>query len=159
MARMDIPVVDKCCFVLDLKTGCMILGIVNSILTFVLAVILITFAVDIKAVWDSKRDDVDVGTYSVVYTIIILLVVMLFVKFVGDLIFVWGVYKERSGIIKRYCIFWIVFLVLHLIAFLKTLFQMGAGHVISQILFLAENLYYIVVIRSYLISINEDGVL
>ncbi|CAH0726765.1 unnamed protein product, partial [Brenthis ino] len=155
---MELPVLDKFCFIFDLRTGCIIMGIINSILTFVLAVILITFAVDIKDAAESKKDDMD-GMSSVVYTIVILIVVLLFLKFLLDLIFVWAVYKERSGIIKKYCIFWIVFLVLFIIGFLKTLFHMGAGHVIAQILFLAENFYYIVVIRSYLISINEDGVL
>ncbi|CAG9583063.1 unnamed protein product [Danaus chrysippus] len=155
---MELPVLDKFCFVINLKTGCIIMGIINSILTFVLAVILITFAVDIKDMAESKKGEVD-GMSSVVYTIVVLLVVLLFIRFLFDLVFVWAVFKERSGIIKKYCIFWIVFLVLSIIGFLKTLFHMGAGHVISQILFLAENFYYIVVIRSYLISINEDGVL
>ncbi|XP_046968190.1 uncharacterized protein LOC126769547 isoform X2 [Nymphalis io] len=155
---MELPVLDKFCFIFDLRTGCIVMGIINSILTFVLAVILITFAVDIKSAAESKKDDMD-GMSSVVYTIVVLLVVLLFLKFLLDLIFVWAVYKERCGIMKKYCIFWIVFLVLFIIGFLKSLFHMGAGHVIAQILFLAENFYYIVVIRSYLISINEDGVL
>ncbi|CAK1542917.1 unnamed protein product [Leptosia nina] len=159
MARMELPVLDKFCFIFHLKTGCIAMGIINSILTFVLAVILITFAVDIKDAADSKRDDFDSGMSSVVYTIAVLLVVLLFVKFLLDLVFVYAVHKEKSGIIKKYCIFWIVFLVLFIISFLKTLFHMGAGHVISQLFFLAENFYFIIVIRSYLLSINEDGVL
>lgn len=39
---------------------------------------------------------------------------------------------------KKYCIFWVVFLVLFVIGFLKALFHMAAGHVIAQILFLGE---------------------
>lgn len=39
---------------------------------------------------------------------------------------------------KKYCIFWIIFLVLFIIGFLKTLFHMDAGHVIAQILFLGK---------------------
>ncbi|XP_031766887.1 uncharacterized protein LOC113513038 [Galleria mellonella] len=159
MARMELPVLDKFCFIFDLKTGCIAMGIINSILTFTLAIILITFAVDIKEEAQLRRDDVDTPMSSVVYTIVVLIVVLLFVKFVLDLVFVYAVYKEKCGIIKKYCIFWIVFLVLFIIGFLKSLFHMDAGHVIAQILFLAENFYYIVVIRSYLISINEDGVL
>ncbi|XP_050663739.1 uncharacterized protein LOC126964585 [Leptidea sinapis] len=158
MARMELPILDKFCFIFHLKTGCVVMGIVNSILTFVLAVILITFAVDIKSA-SEKREDIDSGMSSVMYTIVILLVVLLFVKFLLELVFIYAVYKEKCGIIKKYCIFWIVFLVLFIISFLKTLFHMGAGHVIAQILFLAENFYFIVVIRSYLLSINEDGVL
>ncbi|XP_012547533.1 uncharacterized protein LOC105841969 [Bombyx mori] len=161
MARMELPVLDKFCFVFNLRGGCITMGIINSILTFVLAVILITFAVDIKSATEAqlRRDDADAAMSSVVYTIVILLVVLLFVKFFFDLVFVYAVYKEKCGIMKKYCIFWIIFLVLFIIGFLKSLFHMGAGHVIAQILFLAENFYYIVVIRSYLISINEDGVL
>ncbi|XP_038212756.1 uncharacterized protein LOC119832982 [Zerene cesonia] len=159
MARMELPVLDKFCFIFHLKTGCIAMGIINSIITFVLAVILITFAVDIKDASESKKDEIDTGMSSVVYTIVVLLVVLLFVKFLLDLIFVYAVHKEKCGIIKKYCIFWIVFVVLFIISFLKTLFHMGAGHVIAQLLFLAENFYFIVVIRSYLLSINEDGVL
>ncbi|KAM3958817.1 uncharacterized protein ACR2FA_007219 [Aphomia sociella] len=156
---MELPVLDKFCFIFDLKTGCIAMGIINSILTFTLAIILITFAVDIKEDVQLKRDDGDATMSSVVYTIAVLLVVLLFIKFVLDLVFVYAVYKEKCGIMKKYCIFWIVFLVLFIIGFLKSLFHMDAGHVIAHILFLAENFYYIVVIRSYLISINEDGVL
>ncbi|KAL0878733.1 hypothetical protein ABMA27_003782 [Loxostege sticticalis] len=161
MARMELPVLDKFCFIFDLKTGCICMGILNSILTFTLAIILITFAVDIKDASEAalRRDDGEVTMSSVVYTIVVLLVVLLFVKFVLDLVFVYAVYKEKCGLMKKYCIFWIVFLVLFIIGFLKSLFHMDAGNVIAQILFLAENFYYIVVIRSYLISINEDGVL
>ncbi|XP_049700659.1 uncharacterized protein LOC126055456 isoform X1 [Helicoverpa armigera] len=159
MARMELPVLDKFCFIFDLRTGCIVMGIINSILTFILAVLLITFAVDIRDASEMKRDDIDSGMSSVVYTIVVLLVVLLFVKFLLDLVFAYAVYKEKCGIMKKYCIFWIIFLVLFIIGFLKTLFHMDAGYVIAQILFLAENFYYIVVIRSYLISINEDGVL
>ncbi|XP_073945948.1 uncharacterized protein [Choristoneura fumiferana] len=156
---MELPVLDKFCFIFHLKTGCITMGIMNSILTFVLAVILITFAVDIKAASETvKRDEVDTVS-SVVYTIVILLVILLFIKFVLDMVFVYAVYKQKSGLMKKYCIFWVVFLVLFIIGFLKSLFHMDAGHVIAQILFLAENFYYIVVIRSYLISIHEDGML
>ncbi|CAH2229690.1 uncharacterized protein LOC120631594 [Pararge aegeria] len=160
MGRMELPVLDKCCFVLDLKTGCIVLGVVNSILTFVLAVILITFAVDLKDLPETKRDGVDEGgMFSILYISVIIFVTILFAKFVLDLLFVWAVYKEKSGIIKKYCIFWIVVLVLHIIGFLKSMSQMSAGHLISQILFLAENFYYIAIVRSFLKSINEDGVI
>ncbi|XP_072949538.1 uncharacterized protein [Epargyreus clarus] len=160
MARMELPVLDKCCFIFHLRTGCICMGIINSLLTFVLAVILITFAVDLKAAADAplKRDDIESGT-SVVYTIVVLQVILLFIKFFLDLVFVYAVYREKCSIMKKYCIFWIVFMVIFIIGFLKSLFQMEAGHVIAQTLFLAENFYYICVIRSYLISINEDGVL
>ncbi|KAG6455927.1 uncharacterized protein LOC119188981 [Manduca sexta] len=157
---MELPVLDKFCFVFDLKTGCIAMGIINSLLTFILAVIMITFAVDLKTLEKQlKRDEVDTTMTSVVYAIVVLLVVLLFVKFLLDLVFVYAVHKEKCGIIKKYCIFWIIFVVLFIIGFLKILFYMDAGHVISHILFLAENFYYIVVIRSYLISVNEDGVL
>ncbi|KAJ0176285.1 hypothetical protein K1T71_008459 [Dendrolimus kikuchii] len=157
---MELPVLDKFCFVFGLKSGCLAMGIINAILTFIQAVILITFAVAIKetAEIQSKREE-DAAMASVVYTIVVLLVVLLVVKFLVDLVFVYAVYKEKAGILKKYCIFWIIFLVLYIIGFLKSLFHMDAGHVIANILFLAENFYYIIVIRSYLISINEDGVL
>ncbi|XP_026313726.1 uncharacterized protein LOC113225605 [Hyposmocoma kahamanoa] len=153
---MELPVLDKFCFVFNLRAGCISMGIINSLLTFLLAVIMITFAVDIKDAADSKDGE---PMSSVVYTIVVLIVVLLFLKFLLDFIFVYAVYKEKCGIMKNYCIFWIVFMVLFIIGFLKTLFHMSAGYVIAEILFLAENFYSIVVIRSYLISINEDGVL
>ncbi|CAG9788275.1 unnamed protein product [Diatraea saccharalis] len=91
---MELPVLDKFCFIFDLKTGCITMGILNSILTFTLAIILITFAVDIREATELqvKRDD-EVTMSSVVYTIVVLLVVLLFIKFVLDLVFVYAVYK------------------------------------------------------------------
>lgn len=50
-------------------------------------------------------------------------------------------FQEKAGIIKKYCIFWIVFLVLFIIGFLKTLFHMGAGIVIGLMLYLGMILY------------------
>ncbi|XP_059045395.1 uncharacterized protein LOC131841151 [Achroia grisella] len=149
MARMELPVLDKFCFIFDLKTGCITMGIINSVLTFTLAIILITFAVDIKGATEAqlKRDDGDTTMSSVVYTIVVLLVILLFIKFVLDLVFVYAVYKEKCGLMKKYCIFWIVFLVLFIIGFLKSLFHMDAGHVIAQILFLGK-LYNICIIVS-----------
>ncbi|XP_063828937.1 uncharacterized protein LOC135078269 [Ostrinia nubilalis] len=95
---MELPVLDKFCFVFGLKTGCITMGILNSIFTFTLAIILITFAVDIKEASEaaSKRDDSDATMSSVVYTIVVLLVVLLFVKFVLDMVFVFAVYKASS---------------------------------------------------------------
>ncbi|KAJ8719384.1 hypothetical protein PYW08_011559 [Mythimna loreyi] len=158
---MELPVLDKFCFIFDLRTGCIVMGFINSVVTFILSLLLINFACNIRDPTEAqmKRDDIDSGMSSVVYTIVVLLVVLLFVKFLLDLVFVYSVYKEKLGLMKKYCIFWIIFLVLFIIGFLKTLFHLDAGYVIAQIMFLAENLYYIVVIRSYLISVNEDGVL
>ncbi|XP_022112895.1 uncharacterized protein LOC110991731 [Pieris rapae] len=157
MARMELPVVEKFCFIFQLKTGCMAIGVISSLVTFVQAVVLITFAVDMKDASDTKRDETD-SMSSVVYTIVILLLILLFVKFLLDLLFVYAVYKEKTKIIKKYYIFWIVFLVLFIISFLKTLFHMGAGHVITQLCFFAANFYFLVIVRSYCLSINEDGV-
>lgn len=47
-------------------------------------------------------------------------------------------FQEKCGIMKNYCIFWIVFMVLFIIGFLKTLFHMSAGYVIAEILFLGK---------------------
>ncbi|CAB3227870.1 unnamed protein product [Arctia plantaginis] len=137
---MELPVLDKFCFIFGLRSGCIAMGIVNAILSFTLAVILITFAVDIKDLSEAQksRDDVDASMSSVVYTIVVLLVVLLLAKFISDLVFVYAVFKERAGIIKKYCISWIIFLVLFIIGFLKALFHMEASHVISQILFLGK---------------------
>lgn len=55
------------------------------------------------------------------------------------LIIICATFQEKCGIIKKYCIFWIIFLVLHIIGFLKTLFHMDAGHVIAQILFIGKS--------------------
>lgn len=61
-----------------------------QLLTFLLAVIMITFAVDIKDAADSKDGE---PMSSVVYTIVVLIVVLLFLKFLLDFIFVYAVYK------------------------------------------------------------------
>lgn len=57
-----------------------------------MAVILIAFAVDIKQMSDSKKDDID-GMSTVVYTIVVLIVILLLIKFLSHSVFVWAVYK------------------------------------------------------------------
>ncbi|GBP74394.1 hypothetical protein EVAR_80148_1 [Eumeta japonica] len=139
-ARMELPVLDKFCFVFDLRKGCITMGIVNAILTFTSAVIMISFAVDIKEISEAtaarRGDEMDIT--SLVYTICVLMAVLLSIKFVLDMVFVYAVYKERSNLMKKYCIFWMIFLVLYVIGFLKTLFHMSAGQVISHILVLGS---------------------
>ncbi|CAF4857365.1 unnamed protein product [Pieris macdunnoughi] len=151
---MEFPVVEKFCFIFPLKTGCMAIGVISSLVTFIQAVILIAFAVDIKEASESKQDEDD----SMSSVVVILLVILLFIKFLLDLLFVYAVHKEKTNIIKKYYIFWIVFLVLFIISFLNSLFHMNAGHVIEQLFFLAANFYFLVIIRSYCLSIDEaDG--
>ncbi|KPJ10650.1 Alkaline phosphatase, tissue-nonspecific isozyme [Papilio machaon] len=106
--------------------------------TLFLAVLLITHVVEMKELEQLRRDDSDAAMSSVVFTIIILLAVLLIIKFLVDIVFIYAAYKEKCGMMKKYCIFWIVFLVLFIIAFLKTLFQLSAGYVIAQILFLDQ---------------------
>lgn len=62
-----------------------------------LALILITLAVDIKAAAtaQAKREDAEAGLSGVVFTIVLLLVVLLFLKFLFDMVFVWAVYKVK----------------------------------------------------------------
>ncbi|XP_041981099.1 uncharacterized protein LOC121734584 isoform X2 [Aricia agestis] len=150
---MELPVLEKFCFIFDLRTGCMVMGIVHSIITLVLALVVITFASELKA---AEREGEGV---SVVYTIAVMVVVLLCLKFLLNLVFVYAVHKDKTAIMKKYCIFWVILLVLFVIGFLKTMSHMSAGHVIAQIVFIAENVYNIIIIRSYLMSINEDGVL
>lgn len=72
-----------------------------QIITFVLAVILITFSLDIKDAMETqmKRDDAETNMSSVMYTIVVMLVGLLFCKFFMDLVFVYAVYKVTHFII------------------------------------------------------------
>ncbi|CAG9123032.1 unnamed protein product [Plutella xylostella] len=159
---MELPVLDKFCYVFDLKTGCIIIGVINAVMTLIHAILLTSVAVDMdsSAAVARRLGEGDEGSMStLVYTMVVLMALLLFLKFLADVVFVYSVYREKTSMIKKYCIFWMVFLVLFIIGFLKTLFHMEASHVIAQLVYLAVNFYFIVTIRSYLLSINEAGVL
>lgn len=66
-----------------------------QVVTFLFALFLIMAAVDVNkaAIAQAKRDNTDSGMPSVVYTILLLLVVLLYLKVLFDLIFVGAVLK------------------------------------------------------------------
>lgn len=68
-------------------------------------------------------------------------------------------FQEKCGIMKNYCIFWIVFMVLFIIGFLKTLFHMSAGYVIAEILFLGKFTQLLIhALNQPLLSIHGKGI-
>ncbi|CAH0726761.1 unnamed protein product, partial [Brenthis ino] len=91
---MGLPQLESCCFFFDLKTGNIVMGCLNALLSFILFVIMIVLASTIEPIKYEAEQERDLNAEAALtglYVMSIILVLMFFVKFIFDMVFVYGV--------------------------------------------------------------------
>ncbi|KAG6455918.1 hypothetical protein O3G_MSEX009450 [Manduca sexta] len=153
---MGLPRLKTCCFIFDLKTGNIILGCFNAILTFTMLVILITEAAMVGTINadDGEMDPEVQSAITGLYVMSILLVFLFIVKLVSDVVFIYGVVKERPGIIKSYFITWTVFFLLSLFIFFLNCYKYSPGTIWTEMLYIGVNTYDILLGYSFYKQLN-----
>ncbi|XP_072949486.1 uncharacterized protein [Epargyreus clarus] len=154
---MGLPQLDSCCFVLDLKTGNIVMGCLNAAFSFILTVIMIVVACAIEPVKyeaDEERDVEKEAMLTGLYAMSIILVLMFLAKFCFDLFFVYGVVTERAAIIKSYFIMWIVFFLLSMFTFFVNVRNYNAGTICTELFYIGLNLYAILLSHSFYKVLN-----
>ncbi|XP_049875243.1 uncharacterized protein LOC126373228 [Pectinophora gossypiella] len=156
---MGLPQLQTCCFVLDLKTGNIVLGCINALLSFIMFVVMIVVAVTVSSAEDSGvMNELDVeqqAELTGMYAMSVILVFMFMAKFCFDVFFVYGVVKERAGIIRAYFIMWIVFFLLSVTTFFLNVISYGMGTIFTEVFYIGLNIYAILLSHSFYKLLNE----
>ncbi|CAH0726756.1 unnamed protein product, partial [Brenthis ino] len=154
---MGLPQLESCCFFFDLKTGNIVMGCLNALLSFILFVIMIVLASTIEPIKYEAEQERDLNAEAALtglYVMSIILVLMFFVKFVFDMVFVYGVVAERAGIIRSYFIMWVVFTLLSMFTFFLNAPHYGAGAIVMELFYIGLNIYAILLSHSYYKLLN-----
>ncbi|XP_063828472.1 uncharacterized protein LOC135077863 [Ostrinia nubilalis] len=154
---MGLPQLNSCCFFFDLKTGTIICGVINSILSFIMLVALIVTAAIFGSLQSNEeiKNDPDAEAYMTgLYVISIILVLMYLVKFLSDLVFVYGVLRENAGVIKAYLIVWLVFFLLSTFLFFLHIADFHAATIVTEIIYTGLNLYALLLANSFYKQLN-----
>ncbi|KAJ8719391.1 hypothetical protein PYW08_011566 [Mythimna loreyi] len=155
---MGLPQLTTCCFVFDLKTGCIIMGSINAVLSFTLLSLMIVLAAEVGAIDAQVKYAGDVELQAGVtglYAMSIILVFMFLFKFLFDVVFVYGVSTERQAIIKAYMIMWIVFFILSMFIFFLNIPDMSGGTIFTEIIYIGHNIYTILLSHSFYKQLNS----
>ncbi|KAF9420139.1 hypothetical protein HW555_003552 [Spodoptera exigua] len=154
---MGLPQLQTCCFIFDLKTGCIIMGSINAVLSFTLLSLMIVLAAEVGAI-DAEviyAGDVEMQAgITGLYAMSIILVFMFLIKFLFDVVFVYGVSTERPIIIKAYMIMWIVFFLLSMFIFFLNVSNISVGTICTELVYIAHNVYTILLCHSFYKQLN-----
>ncbi|PZC82204.1 uncharacterized protein LOC126055395 [Helicoverpa armigera] len=155
---MGLPQLTTCCFVFDLKTGCIIMGSINAVLSFTMLTLMIVLAAEVGAIDLEVQYAGDIemqAGMTGLYAMTIILVIMFLVKFLIDIAFVYGVSTERQGIIKAYMIMWIVFFILSMFIFFLNSPNISVGTIFTELIYIAHNVYTILLCNSFYKQLNS----
>ncbi|KAJ0176280.1 hypothetical protein K1T71_008454 [Dendrolimus kikuchii] len=152
---MGLPQLETCCFVLDLKTGNIILGCLNAFFSFVLFVVMIVNTAALGVIDSSALDVETQAALTGAYAMCIIMVLMFLVKLLFDIAFIYGVVSERAGIVKAYFIMWIVFFILVMFIFFLNISNFTVGHILTQMFYVCINIYQILLTHSFYKQLNS----
>ncbi|XP_026752766.1 uncharacterized protein LOC113512978 [Galleria mellonella] len=151
---MGLPQLETCCFVLDLKTGNLVMGGLNAFLSFVMLIVMIVIAITVGSAEETGDPEIDAAITGL-YVMCIILAFMYLAKFLLDLFFIYGVIVERAPIIKTYFIVWIVFFLLSMFVFFLNVTHFNAGTICTQLFYIGLNVYTILLSHSFYKQLNS----
>ncbi|XP_026331066.1 uncharacterized protein LOC113238448 [Hyposmocoma kahamanoa] len=157
---MGLPRLESCCFILDLKTGNIVLGCINAFFSFVLVVVMIVISATVGSVESKELDEneLDVEAHAAItglYAMSIILVFMFLAKFLFDLLFIYAVITERAAIIKAYLIMWIVFFLLSMFTFFVNAPNYSGWTITTELFYIGLNVYAFLLYHSFYKQLNE----
>lgn len=142
---------DKCCFCVDLKTGCFIiayLSLIGYIGMAVLGIIALTVGGAIVSDNESDKDDRNAGIMVMVVGGLFLLVTVLLLTFIVVLLV--GLHKNKPGHVKAYLIYAGIFIGVSTILFITGAAsgKHNASSIFQNIISILLSIYFLLVIRS-----------
>ncbi|XP_072944721.1 uncharacterized protein [Epargyreus clarus] len=130
---------DDCCFCVELRTGCLIIGYLNligSIIATIMSIMLVATGSAIVSVYHDDPDVKTAGVVLLVVAIITLVIVGLLLAFAIVLLI--GLHKDKPGHVKCYLIYSVIFLVLSFILFIvDAATNASAGDIATRVVGLA----------------------
>ncbi|XP_068085819.1 uncharacterized protein [Anabrus simplex] len=167
--------VEQCCCGCSLKTGSMVIGIVEAVLCGISLIMAIIASSAISILRDSPweeninatKEEIEdfQSAMSALAILLIVVAVILAVQVVFAILLACGAGYEKPSLIKSWIIYSIVYFVVTVImyiviasiAFGNNQSGSGAQSLVSCILGSALKIYYIIVVRSYHLQLTRQG--
>ncbi|XP_045499827.1 lysosomal-associated transmembrane protein 4A-like [Colias croceus] len=153
---MSMLTFEYCCCCFDLRIGSLIIGYLNVIFNLVITVLCSLKIRDGLAIKRLGLDSVfDISTPIIATNSIELAIALLFIIF--SLMLIYGIHKYQRLFVKSYLIYSFVFIILVAVIFFVCLGTetMGPGQIITFIIAVAINIYFLLVVRSYYLTMGE----
>ncbi|KAJ8719388.1 hypothetical protein PYW08_011563 [Mythimna loreyi] len=157
---------NKCCFCIDLRSGCLIIGYLNligNIIMVLLSIVTLATSAVAKSLINENEELKDSREgLQVMTTVLIAVVAIMLVFFILFLAFtivlLVGLHKHKRGHIKAYLIYALIFIILSVIMFFAGFAgTQSAGEIIKQIFIILLNIYFLLVIRSYYLKMDDPS--
>ncbi|XP_068631397.1 uncharacterized protein [Battus philenor] len=158
---MGLPQLETCCFVFDLKTGNIIMGCLNAVMSFIITIIMTVVAASLPPLQEKAFEEKDLEAEAAttgLYVMSIILVLMFLAKFCFDVVFVYGVVVERAGIVRAYFFMWAVFFFLSMFTFFLNAPHYDAGTICVEVFYIGLNIYAILLSNSFYKQLNTREV-
>lgn len=158
---------NKCCFCIDLRTGCLIIGYLNLIANLVVMLVLSLGLVATGAIASGALNDKDlpsetneniktVGAFMLGIFVVTMVFLILFLAF--TIVLLVGLHQYKRGHVKAYLIFSVIFVVLSVIMFFVSFGgAVTAGVIVRQLFTILLNIYFLLVIRSYYLKMDNPA--
>jgi len=160
---MGIPTVEKACIVFDLKTGTIILGVINLIGciigTIACLAIIVGYSVGSDAVIDALNKDGNVhGDAGIVFYIImaIVLAICAFYVFIACLL-IQGARTGRPGYLTPWLVLTAISIVLQVLNVIGKFITLDLGSAFSTLVALVVEAYLFVCVHSLKKQLQEGG--
>ncbi|CAH2041678.1 unnamed protein product, partial [Iphiclides podalirius] len=158
---MGLPHLETCCFVFDLKTGNIIMGSLNAVMSFTITIIMTVTAATLEPLQEAAFEERDLNKEAAMtglYVMSIILALMFLVKFCFDVVFVYGVVTERASVVRAYFFMWSVFFFLSLFTFFLNAPHYDAGTITVEVFYICLNVYAILLSNSFYKQLNNREV-
>lgn len=149
--------VNKCCFCVELKTGSLIIGYLGLVWNIILTLMVILGIVAAGAITSQARDDNDAKTIGTAMLVVMAIVaVFVVLNLIFSIVLLVGLHQNKRGHVKAYLIYTGIFIVLGIIFFITSIAQgSAAGEIIKYLINLALSVYFLIVIRSYWLKMDD----
>ncbi|XP_026741815.1 uncharacterized protein LOC113503878 [Trichoplusia ni] len=149
---------EHCCFCIDLRIGCLIIGYLNLIGDFALILMTILGLTALGNVGITFHGSMSVmGAIITSVFAVSLIVCTLFLVF--TIVLLVGIHQHKRGHVKAYLIYTLIFLILYTIMFLAGF--AGIGHtpltIARDVISIILSIYFLIVVRSYYLTMDEPN--
>ncbi|XP_075976978.1 uncharacterized protein LOC142977132 [Anticarsia gemmatalis] len=141
---------NSCCGCIELRKGCLIIGYFSFVGNLLIAALTLTSLIlsgYVAAEAENQDIQVDWGAAAII-TVIIL--IFIFVGLGFNILLLIGIHKDRPKYVKFYIFFTAILVCVRIFLLILTLaFGTPFGEVITDIIAIGANIYYLLIINSY----------
>ncbi|KAJ8720011.1 hypothetical protein PYW07_012054 [Mythimna separata] len=157
---------NKCCFCIDLRSGCLIIGYLNligNIILILLSIIAMATTGVANAIINDNEEFKDARESmhvmaTVIFAILVIMLIFYLLFLAFTIVLLVGLHQHKRGHIKAYLIYALIFIVLSIIMFFASFGgTITAGEIIRQLVLILLNIYFVLVIRSYYLKMDDPS--